>query len=109
MNGCFGLGESSDAPATVNEGPIPAETYVVGVDEAGRGPVLGGMVYGIAWCPISKKEELASIGFMDSKKLDDSKRDGLLDTMGKCSYLQYAVDVLEPQEISGSMLQKVCK
>lgn len=34
------------------------------------------------------------------------QRDTLLDAMDACDYLQYAVDILEPQEISGSMLQK---
>jgi hypothetical protein len=46
------------SPRPTSEGP-----YVVGVDEAGRGPALGPMVYGLAFCPESFVEDLRSIGF----------------------------------------------
>jgi ribonuclease H2 subunit A len=46
------------SPRPTAEGP-----YVVGVDEAGRGPALGPMVYGLAFCPESFVEDLGSIGF----------------------------------------------
>lgn len=36
---------------------------VLGVDEAGRGPVLGPLVYGIAYCPLSEQEALREVGF----------------------------------------------
>lgn len=39
------------------------EDVTLGVDEAGRGPVLGPMVYSIAYIPTSKAEELKGIGF----------------------------------------------
>jgi hypothetical protein len=37
--------------------------YVMGVDEAGRGPILGPMVYGAAWCLLKDNEKLGHIGF----------------------------------------------
>ena len=35
----------------------------------GRGPVLGAMVYGAAWCDRAKMEALAKLGFADSKQV----------------------------------------
>ena len=45
--------------------PLPTAPgpYILGVDEAGRGPVLGPLVYGIAYCAESWEEELNGLGF----------------------------------------------
>ena len=55
-----------------------SEPCILGIDEAGRGPVLGPMVYGICFCPVSMAEKLANLGFADSKTLKEEDRDGLL-------------------------------
>lgn len=43
--------------------PTTPGKYIMGVDEAGRGPVLGPMVYGVAFCPVEYKEQLDEMGF----------------------------------------------
>ena len=53
--------------------------YEAGIDEAGRGPVIGPMVYGIAAWPVAKREELSQLGFTDSKKLTEAERDALFE------------------------------
>lgn len=46
------------SPTPTADGP-----YILGVDEAGRGPVLGPLVYGVAYCPASWQEDLEQLGF----------------------------------------------
>ena len=43
--------------------PTAAGPYILGVDEAGRGPVLGPLVYGVAYCPVAYREQLNELGF----------------------------------------------
>jgi hypothetical protein len=43
--------------------PTAPGPYILGVDEAGRGPVLGPLVYGVAYCPASWKTDLEELGF----------------------------------------------
>lgn len=83
------------------------EGCVVGIDEAGRGPVLGPMVYGICYCPASQTDTLASLGFADSKELKQSTRDKLLQTLIQQSdMIGRGVEILSPNYISNCMLAR---
>ena len=83
--------------------PTADGRYMMGVDEAGRGPALGPMVYGVAYCPVAYKEDLEELGFAgalsnsilsntfsyhdvyyttDSKTLSHDDRAGLLGVLG---------------------------
>ncbi|XP_055918786.1 ribonuclease H2 subunit A [Eupeodes corollae] len=86
------------------------EPCVLGVDEAGRGPVLGPMVYGVAFCPISKKEALVDLGCADSKQLTEEKRDVIFDDMNQKEFanscIGWAVEIISPNIISNSMYRR---
>ena len=47
---------------------------LVGMDEAGRGPVLGPLVIGICAVPVDAEPLLISMGVKDSKDLSPKKR-----------------------------------
>ena len=83
------------------------EPCVLGIDEAGRGPVLGPMVYGISFCPISKNSDLKELGVDDSKALTEAKREELLSKLTENSnYIGWAIHVLSPRFISTSMYKR---
>lgn len=48
--------------------PTAPGPYILGVDEAGRGPVLGPLVYGVSYCPVAYKEDLEELGFAGTVK-----------------------------------------
>uniref|UniRef100_A0A8D0VFU4 Ribonuclease n=1 Tax=Sus scrofa TaxID=9823 RepID=A0A8D0VFU4_PIG len=92
--------------------PVPAvclkEPCVLGVDEAGRGPVLGPMVYAICYCPLSRLADLEALKVADSKTLSESERDRLFAKMEEDGdFVGWALDVLSPNLISTSMLGRV--
>lgn len=82
------------------------EECLLGIDEAGRGPVLGSMVYGICWCPISKTDILSKMGFADSKQLTAEQREKLFADIKNSKLLGWEVDVLSPEEMSAKMMRR---
>ena len=85
-----------------------SQPCILGIDEAGRGPVLGPMVYGISFCPLEKDEDLKNLGVDDSKALTEQKREELLKKLQDNSdYIGYAIHVLSPRYISNSMYRRI--
>lgn len=99
----------------------------VGVDEAGRGPVLGPMVYGIAASPVEKHDDLVALGMWllsvrerlqmssrclgvaDSKALTDEVRSAIVARMNDAEdsashTVAYALRVLTPAHLSRASL-----
>jgi ribonuclease H2 subunit A len=76
----------------------------LGVDEAGRGPVMGPMVYAVAFCPLDR--DLSEFGFADSKVLKPQERRDLFDQIRDTEWLGWGVSSISAQEISYKMLQR---
>lgn len=84
------------------------EDCCLGIDEAGRGPVLGPMVYGICFCPVSMKQHLQDLKVADSKTLSEEERERLFVKLDEAKhFVGWALQVLSPNTISTSMLQRV--
>lgn len=104
--------------STTYHSPVPAlvlshpqQPVVLGVDEAGRGPVLGPMVYGIAYCLESYQEDLKKkYGFADSKTLKDDRRRELFHIIEQPAHelhknVGWATRTMTARDISAAMLQ----
>ena len=77
----------------------------LGIDEAGRGPVLGPMVYACAYWPKADAVDCKNLGFMDSKALDAEAREELFKKISIHDKIGYVAKSLTPQYISHSMLR----
>ena len=62
--------------------------WKVGLDEAGRGPVLGPLVIGVCSVPETDEHLLVEAGVKDSKELSPKKRKELEQSSGKLGELQ---------------------
>eukprot|EP00804_Cyclotella_cryptica_P006556 CCRYP_012810-RA/>CCRYP_012810-RA protein AED:0.24 eAED:0.24 QI:100/1/0.85/1/0.33/0.28/7/2602/374 len=79
---------------------------ILGIDEAGRGPVLGPMTYAAAfWHP----DDASSIpkGLNDSKQLTPEKRAALFKEIRESDSIGFVLRVLHASEISRNMLRRV--
>ena len=72
----------------------PNKELVMGIDEAGRGPLCGPLVVGCCVLPIGYNNDLIN----DSKKLSEKKREKLFEII-KNDALFYQVEIVSPKEI----------
>lgn len=78
---------------------------VVGIDEAGRGPVLGSLVYVAAFWPADENEAMCKLGFDDSKQVSTENRDKFFDAIRCHPSIGWVVEELTAEEISEEMLR----
>ncbi len=79
-----------------------SEAVILGVDEAGRGPMIGPMVVAAAAAPPRVAERLTLFGVRDSKTLSPRSRERLRSLL--LSLLSFAaVRVVEPAEIDAAV------
>ena len=98
-----GLLESRTTPPSVRRG----EAVKLGIDEAGRGPVLGAMTFGTCYWSIADDDaiEASQKEIDDSKQLTDEKRSKLFDRIAADERMGWAVEVVSAARISAEMLQ----
>jgi len=66
---------------------------ICGVDEAGKGPVMGPLV--VAAVKVDNAKDIENLGFKDSKQLTPKRRKELADLIK--NKFQYAVEIIEPE------------
>ncbi len=72
----------------------PNNDLVMGIDEAGRGPLCGPLVVACCVLPVGYQNELIN----DSKKLSEKKRESLFEIIKKDA-LYYNVEIVSPKQI----------
>ena len=77
--------------------------FKLGIDDAGRGPVIGPMV--LAGCLIDEKteKEFKKLGVTDSKKLTTKRRDFLVEKI-KAQAETFEIIIIPPIEIDGGSI-----
>lgn len=83
------------------------DEVVLGIDEAGRGPVLGPMVYACAFCKKKDLVQLKKLGVDDSKQLTEEQRESLRKKLDNATFVQSLSRILQAEEISENMLRRI--
>lgn len=93
-------------PLLLSDIPKSSGPIVLGIDEAGRGCVLGPMVYGLAyWSVEAQAAKRIPSGFNDSKQLSEETRESLWKELLQHPDIGFACKALLPNEISRNMLR----
>lgn len=87
---------------TFNGAPV-----TLGIDEAGRGPVLGPMVYAAFYCPETNDHVLSGRNVRDSKTLAAVNRCRIFKFFNDhAHFFGWNMDILMPKELSAMMLKR---
>jgi ribonuclease HII len=84
-------------PRTIEHGRLSELSclqYVIGIDEAGRGPLAGPVVAAAVWAPVDLE------GIVDSKKITkEEERERLFEELLLMENIQWAVGIIDAQRI----------
>ncbi|KHJ48076.1 ribonuclease HII [Trichuris suis] len=88
---------------------LRGKSCTLGVDEAGRGPVLGPMVYAVGICETTELGRLELLGVKDSKQLTEETRCSIFDKLvtDHSDAFSYGLKILPAAFISKAMLGRV--
>lgn len=78
---------------------------IAGIEEAGRGPVIGPMVMAIVIIDSEKEQYLREIGVRDSKQLSPKRRESLFEQLTEVLQA-YKYVIIPPQEIDAAVESK---
>uniref|UniRef100_A0A5S6QLL5 Ribonuclease n=1 Tax=Trichuris muris TaxID=70415 RepID=A0A5S6QLL5_TRIMR len=94
---------------STNDALFHGKSCTLGIDEAGRGPVLGPMVYAVGICETRELERLALLGVKDSKLLTEDARSSIFEKLctDHANFFAYGLKILPAAFISKSMLRRV--
>lgn len=96
---------SNDFPPERLIGLDTTKEYILGIDEAGRGPVLGPLVYALFLIPADSQPKLAALEPADSKELSVNDRQSFFNKCLQIDGMHWITRVLSPMEISEAMLR----
>ena len=78
--------------------------YIAGIDEAGRGPLIGPLVIAVAAIIEGHEQSLKEIGVKDSKLLSEKQREEILKELEK--HVKYEFLMIHPSEIDEAVLSQ---
>ncbi|MFA5797455.1 MAG: ribonuclease HII [Candidatus Woesearchaeota archaeon] len=79
-------------------------TFIAGIDEAGRGPLIGPLVICVAAIREEQQESLRELGVKDSKLLSEKQREEILKFLEH--KVRYELVMIQPAEIDEAVLSK---
>ena len=95
----------SDIPESCYTTTSSGAGIVVGIDEAGRGSVIGPMIYGMSFWHTTVQDKISK-EFGDSKQLTEDQRERLYEIILSTKEMGFCTRVLHASEISRNMLRQ---